>query len=69
LTEVWNRADDDGNGKLQENEVFNLLRSLNINIRHKDCKKLFDEFDIDKSGFFDFTEFSKFVEKLKQRLV
>ena len=65
--EVWNRADDDGNGRLQENEIFRLLRSLNINIQYKDCKNLFDEFDLDKNKSLDFNEFTKFVEKLKRR--
>ena len=67
LIEIWHRADDDGNCELQESEIYNLLRSLNINMPQKACKKIFAEFDTDDSKTLDFNEFTKFVEKLKER--
>ena len=67
LIEIWNRADDDGNGMVHETEIYNLLRSLNVNMRQNDCKNLFAEFDTDNSKTLDFNEFTKFVEKLKER--
>ena len=67
LIEIWNRADEDGSGFVEEIEIYRLLRSLNINMPQRECKKLFNEFDIDKSKSLDFKEFSKFVEKLKER--
>ena len=67
LIEIWNRADDDGNGMLHETEIYDLLKSLNIHMPQKACKKLFAEFDTDNSKTLDFHEFTKFVEKLKER--
>ena len=67
LNDMWNRADSDGDGKLEENEIYALLASLNININRNTCRKMFKEFDVDKSNYLDFQEFSNFVEKLRER--
>lgn len=67
LIDMWNRADVDGDGKLEENEIFTLLASLNINVNRTAGRKMFREFDTDKSNYLDFQEFSKFVDKLRER--
>ena len=67
MREAWILADEDGNNKLDMDEISNLMQGLNKNIAPYHLKKIFDSFDEDRSGKLDFDEFRKLMDTLNHK--
>ena len=67
LREMWLRADDNGDGTLNETEIYDLMAAMNINMNRSAVRRLFSEFDTDRNGTLDFEEFKSLLEQLQKR--
>uniref|UniRef100_A0A914WZ97 EF-hand domain-containing protein n=1 Tax=Plectus sambesii TaxID=2011161 RepID=A0A914WZ97_9BILA len=61
LSQVFDDVDTDGDGKLNRQEVANLLRKVNIEPTRLDLNLIFSEIDADKSGLITRAEFFKYM--------
>ena len=64
----FNVVDADGSGELDEGELLDLFRSMNIKPqpKKKQIRKLIKEIDDDDSGTIDFEEFLNLFNKIKE---
>ncbi|GES89049.1 PLC-like phosphodiesterase [Rhizophagus clarus] len=67
LKQHWKQANKDGDSKLVFDEVSRLCRQLNINMSRQSLREKFDEADLQKNGWLDFTDFQRFVKIIKKR--
>lgn len=67
LREMWLRADDNGDGSLNEDEIYGLMASMNINMNRSAVRKLFRAFDIDCSSALELEEFKLLLDELQKR--
>lgn len=67
LREMWLRADEDESGSLNEDEIYDLMVAMNINMNRSAVRKLFKEFDGDCNKTLDLEEFKLLLEKLQKR--
>jgi Ca2+-binding EF-hand superfamily protein len=58
--------DADGSDSIDEDELFNLMKLLKINMPRDKLRKLVKEVDIDRSGALDFSEFLVLAAKAKE---
>jgi len=63
IQKAFSVFDSDGDGKISQSEVSNLLRTVMPSIREEEARRLFEESDIDHDGSISFTEFEKFFAK------
>ena len=70
LTEAFNNADIDGDGKLSHEELKDLLQSLGLGLEEEDEQKL-NKFvaavDADNDGTIDLDEFQSIVDKMNAK--
>jgi len=66
LQQAWQKADKNGDGKLELDEIMKLLHSLNVNLSKSQVKPEFKELAGDK-GYLDFDGFAEFYKRLKFR--
>ncbi|KAL0945843.1 hypothetical protein HGRIS_012126 [Hohenbuehelia grisea] len=63
----WKGADEEGDQKLDFDDVERLCVRLSVNASKDALKKLFDEVDTNRRGSLDFASFQLFVKQLKRR--
>ena len=65
LTEMFQKIDTDGNGKLDKSEVKGLVDEAGVaNMSDRDYDVLFASIDLDGNGTLDFTEFCAFFASI-----
>ena len=64
---AFRAADKNGDERLNQREIYNLLATLNIKIERKILKKLIVEADKDGNGVLDLQEFVDFYQELRYR--
>eukprot|EP01071_Lankesteria_metandrocarpae_P005810 Lankesteria_metandrocarpae@DN4135_c0_g1_i1.p1 len=65
--EIFNRLDEDGDGRINEHEIYQWLLSQGINApRESDAKRWFKVFDHDNNGGIDRAEFFALIVVVKQ---
>ncbi|XP_074282580.1 putative calcium-binding protein CML18 [Silene latifolia] len=60
LARVFEKIDTNGDGRISESELGQLLRSLGTETATEDIAKMMAEMDKDGDGYVDFNEFSEF---------
>lgn len=60
-------CDENGDGLIQEQELFNYLLSLGVDITDEDNKALFKTLDKGGDGTINFKEFTKFIEDERKK--
>lgn len=64
LDEQWNRADTDRSGYMDQAELLELLKWINVTDNKRDTRKIFEHFDDDKSKTWEKEEFTLYMEQL-----
>lgn len=67
MRKCWEEADEDGNNKLDIDEISALMVKLNCNIEKYHLRKTFDFFDADNSGKLDYGEFRNMMAELNHK--
>ncbi|KAJ3022688.1 1-phosphatidylinositol 4,5-bisphosphate phosphodiesterase delta-4 [Thoreauomyces humboldtii] len=67
LRKQWNEADTTGDGKLDLDEVTELMKKLNIRLSKSEVKSAFKNADIGRFGSLTFTAFERFYRGLRFR--
>ena len=67
LREMWDRADLDVSGSVNVKEIIAVAHSMNINLKESEIRKLFKDYDIEKTGSLTFEEFKSMLDKLRER--
>lgn len=67
LREMWLRADDNGDGSLNEQEIYQLMAAMNIQMNRSTVRKIFRDFDLDGNGQLDLDEFKQLLAMLQKR--
>ena len=57
--EAFNKFDKDGNGTIEENELYGVMRELGHDVTEAQVSKLFARMDSDGNGRIEFAEFCK----------
>ncbi|TDL27827.1 PLC-like phosphodiesterase [Rickenella mellea] len=63
----WKGADEGGDEKLTFAEVECMCKRLNVNFSAEEMKSRFEEADVQKRGYLDFSDFQRFVKLIKVR--
>lgn len=66
LEKSFKVIDADGSDSIDEDEIFNLMKLLKMNMPKEKLRKLVKEVDIDRSGALDFSEFLVLAAKAKE---
>jgi Ca2+-binding EF-hand superfamily protein len=67
IRNAWVASDADGNGKLDQEEVIDLMKSLNVLMDEGHVRNMFREFDTDESGKLEYEEFVKLMAKINHK--
>ena len=67
MREAWICADEDGNNKLDIDEITKLMVELNKDIEKYHLQNIFNLFDEDRSGKLDYDEFRKLMDQLNHK--
>ncbi|CAG8782855.1 14743_t:CDS:2, partial [Racocetra persica] len=67
LEQQWKQSDNDGNSRLDFDDVTKLCRRLNINMPKSLRKTKFKEADEKGDGLLDFTDFLRFIKLINKR--
>lgn len=65
LSQAWKKADKNKDGKLDFEEIWKLLKSLNVHLSKDKSKKAFEKFAV--NGELSFETFSAFFTEIKKR--
>eukprot|EP01136_Pigoraptor_vietnamica_P023188 Opistho-1_new@75037 len=61
LRRAFARVDTNNNGTLEFAEVWEVLKSMNVNVNEAQVRRLMDKIDSNKDGVVDFNEWSRFL--------
>lgn len=67
LKDKFELADTEDSGALSEENVYDLVASLNISMDEAVVQSMFNKVDTDENGMLDFQEFTKFMAILRRR--
>lgn len=62
LATIFKDFDGDGNGEIDEFELYNGLRTLGATVGHREVHDLFTQIDVDGSGDIDYAEFAHWFD-------
>lgn len=65
--QYWKGADEEGDQKLDFDDVERLCKRLHANLKTSEVQSLFTAADKDNKGYLDFPAFQRFVKLLKRR--
>ncbi|KAF9444538.1 1-phosphatidylinositol-4,5-bisphosphate phosphodiesterase 1 [Macrolepiota fuliginosa MF-IS2] len=65
--QYWRGADEEGDQKLDFDDVERLCKRLNVSLTKPQLEKMFQQADSQKRGYLDFQDYQSFVKDLKYR--
>lgn len=67
IQDMWEKADRNGSGKLSKSEVLSVIEMMNITMPSQQLQKIFKEVDENATGELDLDEFTKLIQRLRER--